>query len=219
MNFIAHFYVLNQPQNPAFVFGNVWPDFQRGFTKLYNRELKHDPKFLASDIGKGVQMHLQTDAFFHSHVLFQEAVQTLEQNFNTFGVSHNKMPFTAHILFELLIDQYLLLKNPALSSNFYAVFSENALKNLLISTSKFLGKDENDEIIRKFRSFISGNYAQYLTQDKDIVEALNAIIGKRIGVHFATEKWTGCVEKSAEACQNIIPAILLATKNEMKKHD
>lgn len=217
MNFLAHYYILPNKQNTQLVFGNLLPDMYRGFSKIYNQELKQHQGFLLSDIGKGVQYHLKTDAFFHKHILFKDSCKTIETCMQKHHLTHHLYPFTAHILFELLIDQHLIVNHKHLVDDFYNHFSTENQHLIKQNLADFLKIIEIEKIFINFKSFIGNKYALYLVKDEGIVQSLQAIIGNRIGVKFDDKLWLPCIEECKAQCVFNIDAIINITRQELRK--
>jgi len=196
MNFLAHYFLLNQNENPLTVFGNLLPDIYPNFTKFYNSILKNQSQFFHYNehIVRGINFHLATDNVFHTHLLFTENYEFAKIQLNNIGV--NKKAYAiAHILVELLIDRQILLNNKQVAISFY----DKLIQVDLESVTDFLKIDSNSDnfqlFLVNFISFIKNRYAFKLNDIENIPIALENILQNRIdfNTNFNNKEFTNVV--------------------------
>lgn len=91
--------------------GAMLPDLWR----MADRRMRARPRLagdapdpVADELLKGVEHHLEVDAWFHDHPAFLDGERELTQRFRAAGVGATKMGLFAHIAWELCLDGALL---------------------------------------------------------------------------------------------------------------
>lgn len=216
MNFIAHYAVSQHQENPLFTFGCLLPDLYRGFTKDYHKFTK----FIEPNnnlIFEGIKFHIATDKVFHNHPFFIAENKRLSKEIHQNNLAHKYSYIISHVLFELLLDQYLLTKNPTIHTHFYATL--NHIDNAILTQKLlfFYDNDTTNKIIRIFKSFKTEEYAQFLADAKGIVSSLHHILGTKFDINFDTHKWKSFVEQNMEkynsSFENFLNEIKLKLNN------
>lgn len=217
MNFLSHYYLLENKQNPDQVLGNLIPDLMRGFTKIYNKKIKNNNDFIENDLIKGINFHLKTDKIFHQHPYFIEKNKLIKNYIFDLKLPSHKYYLTTHILSELIIDQYLINTQPELGIQFYQSLRISLKKSFTNKLNSILDLNDNSKILLNFKSFIKKEYAFELSKTQGIQFAMNQIIGHKIGIDFKKNNWAQLIEQSSKDFEKDMPFFLtninLALKN------
>lgn len=214
MNFIAHYAVSQLQENPLFTFGCLLPDLYRGFTKDYHHLIKIR-KPSNNFIFDGIKFHIATDKIFHTHPFFITENKNLSKAIQQNNLANKYSYIISHVLFELLLDRYLLNKNYALHKKFYTTLNQIEIYTLTQNLLFFYDNDTSNKIIRIFKSFKTEEYAQYLTDVKGIVSSLHHILGTKFAVSFDTDKWAPFIEQNIEKFNSSFENFLNEIKSEL----
>jgi len=134
MNFLAHDCVLGTGLPPLAHVGATLPDLwplvsTRPLPLLVLRRLRARTDPEAAALAYGIAHHMHVDAVFHGHPVFaarvDEAAGHLEAHL---GDTPRHPELAAHVLVEMLLDHWLLERDPALVDVFYARFSDAACR-------------------------------------------------------------------------------------------
>ena len=156
MNFLSHYYLLPEKDNADNVLGNLLPDLMRGFTKIYKQEIKPNPVLQGSAILDGINYHLLTDAIFHEEDFFLKNCDAIKDNLNQKSIAPSRNFIVAHVMVELLIDQYLMEQEPSLADNFYESLNICSQNNLDEKLNITLNRQNSSKIISIFKGFTEG---------------------------------------------------------------
>lgn len=212
MNFLSHYYLLESKNNTAKVVGNLLPDLMRGFTKIYRQEIKTNQDMINKDLMDGIHFHLLVDKLFHKHDFFLIHCEYIKALITRKNLESNKSFIVAHVMLELIIDQYLMEKEIALADNFYLEL-ERAIQKGTLETLKFtLLRQNSSEIMRIFKSFIEHRYAYRIQDAKGLSEALQHIVGNRISVNFRLLEWHEAIEEASITVKAGLPDFLKELK-------
>ena len=216
MNFLSHYYLLPEKDNTDKVVGNLLPDLIRGFTKIYHKELKDNPQLQGSDILEGIHYHMLTDAVFHEHDFFLENCEWIKSNIKTQQLPKNRSFIVAHVMVELIIDQYLMEKESHLAPSFYHSLNDSATQDLNEKLNITLNRQNSSKIISIFKGFTESKYAYILQSDEGLTKALYQIIGKRIGENFESPLWQELVKEARMQMNEGLPTFLKNLKEALK---
>jgi len=122
MNYLSHYYILREYDEPAFALGKIIPDLLRVFgpqhkiRKARNIEAPHGP---GEWMMKGAFVHLESDRLFHCSDYFETESQHLKEAIRAGSSIRKYSYFYAHIFLEMLLDRLLVKKYPELGLRFY----------------------------------------------------------------------------------------------------
>ncbi len=122
MNYLSHYYILKEVDEPAFTLGKVLPDLMRSYGPAHKIRKATDipsPQNAAEWMRKGVFVHLQTDRLFHNSDFFKQESTRIRDDILQRIENQRHAYFYAHILLELLLDRLLLSEFPSLADRFY----------------------------------------------------------------------------------------------------
>jgi acyl carrier protein phosphodiesterase len=147
MNYLTHFYFNTQQPvynsvSEYFHFGVVFPDI----LSVYDRSLRfhsEDASGLPDDFWMGIRNHLQMDIFFHKSEFFKTSYEQIRRHLTAaIPLQLDIRPFfLAHVIVEILLDHYLLNKNPDLALKFYSQLLKCDVKQIVTSTEKHFSLD------------------------------------------------------------------------------
>jgi tetratricopeptide (TPR) repeat protein len=216
MNFLSHYYLLPEKANSDMVIGNLLPDLMRGFTKVYRKEIKNNPSIQGTEILAGIHYHLQTDALFHEQDFFINHCQNIKAEIQRKQLPQTRSFIVAHVMVELLIDQYLMEEEDKLAPLFYQTLENSNNNNLQEKLNITLNRQNSSKIITSFKGFIESKHAYTLQSDDGIVNALYHIIGKRIGENFKSPYWLAIVKEAKGQIKEDLPNFLQNLKEALR---
>ena len=158
MNYLTHFYfntkqAVYDSASPDFHFGVAFPDI----LSVYDRSLRfhsEDAKGLPDDFWMGIQNHLQMDAFFHKSEFFKTSYEEIRRHL-TAAIPHQldiRPFFLAHVIMEILLDHYLLNREPDLARKFYTQLHKCDIKLIVAATEEHFAQNMNGlgDLLNKF---------------------------------------------------------------------
>ncbi len=179
MNFISH-YKIDQERETNFCLGTVLPDLMRvplpklklfGASKNMITNSKEEELLL-----KGMRKHFEVDKYFHNSEFMKIHTSTLKRDFLKNSLEKNgiKLFFVTHILCEMLLDRVLLLNEPNLGNNFYAMLESSKPSDV----SRLLNKNsmyDAKKFTQFFEQFRSARYLFSYLEIEGLFYALNRI--------------------------------------------
>ncbi|MCG8571646.1 MAG: hypothetical protein MJB14_16040 [Spirochaetes bacterium] len=156
MNFLSHYYLHADPKDNFFTVGLTLPDI----IGIHSRKVRMNRRFInhmdKSHLSKhhhallaGMLIHFEIDSWFHRTPFFLNHLTTLANQFHQI-TGKNITQFHAHILLEILVDRFLLVKNPDIAEHFYQSY-----KNLDFSETLPLFKEMKTFDVNKYLDFVS----------------------------------------------------------------
>ncbi len=182
MNFLSHFY-FDRNQSPEFVLGIAFPDMIGDFSKDYNRafkniELTNSFSKPAIDLILGVHKHYKLDAIFHNAPLFHKHCTLLKEELQNSPIK-DKMPrlfIVVHILVELLLDRYLIMKNTSLIDDYYRKIEQADLTIINeVYTAIPALNHRLDFVLKRINQFKEFEFLRLYSEKKNILIALQKI--------------------------------------------
>ena len=154
MHFLSHYYTELPNENPLLVAALSIPDLTRGFTRVYNSNLKKQlppEQEGLKKIHEGIVQHYAGDFWFHKSPLFKEHISLAMEQFLKQKLSREKLRLSviAHLAVELMLDRQIVLANEELCNRYYMLIEHAdeklirqyfALHSLPIAGEDFLSK-------------------------------------------------------------------------------
>lgn len=132
MNFFSHDAILPDGAHPLMRVGSALPDL---WSRLPKRPipirllpaLRADGSEEAHAVAAGIESHLAADRVFHIHPEFVARMARVEAEIAPFwpGLRHGDL--AAHILVEMMLDRWLMLRDGDRLSRYYACFTPDAI--------------------------------------------------------------------------------------------
>lgn len=193
MNFLSHYFVEGQPEEPLFASALLVPDLVSGFTKVYNQHIRKNtmPLPVALQwVNEGIVHHYVADRKFHNSRYFTHACQVALQEMLQAGLNRNQLRLSvlAHLAVELLLDRALLLQQPESCDRLYAVV-EKADEELLQAYFNWHGLEhKNTVFLDRFRFFKHRKYIYLFSELKNLVLGMERIYKQATGVAFTDDE-------------------------------
>lgn len=184
MNFIAHYYPGSHIPSPEFHLGLVLPDMVRISNKTLRLKPIAEPlTLLESPMQVGMNLHFDSDHFFHNTEFFKQGSTRLTELARSFPFQQiTRSSFIGHILLELLLDRWLLIHQPAQGHSFYKSLSE---VNPIVLSDLF-NSQEKQPHLSDFKSFlgkfIGYRYLLLYPKDDELAYALTRIYFRATGL-------------------------------------
>ena len=182
MHFLSHYYTELPSNNPLFVVALGIPDLTPHFAKAYNSKLKHaafEPEHELTAIHWGIQRHFAGDAKFHSNPLFMQQVHEAVSSMVNEGMNrqHLRLSVIAHLALEMLIDRQIIIQQPHVCNEYYALIGK-ADETVLHSYFIHFGLERERSIFSERFAFFRQRQFLFLFHDlENIVFGLNSIYG------------------------------------------
>ena len=191
MNFFAHYCLQNTGDAP-YDFGLLVPDMLQ--LARYPSALLHVRERMRSESSdsrlyacmEGMCAHYAADAAFHRSALFSEGLSRIKSCASDRGIRMS--PLASHVLFELLLDHFLLTQHQADIDDMYAELSDVSVVTLADGICSVIGSP-SDSLRSFFRRFMDRRYVRELA---DIVGVLDTL--QRICANFDAVPFTGNAE-------------------------
>jgi len=213
MNFTAHFFTLNK-ENPYIILGSILPDLVNDFSKIYNYSIEN--KFVAKLktnklLIQGIELHLKADDIFHKHLLFEEMQKTTKSILKEeIGNSVKRKYVIAHVLVELLIDQYIINNNKEILNNLYSKLEKIKIEKVN-SFFKTINIEENtSHFQRNFTSFMEFKFLNRLKENEGVIFTLDRVFSKKLNYNFLEneKQWDLALERIKPKIEKSILEIL-----------
>ncbi len=215
MNFLSHFYLLSKKHSSDLVVGNLLPDVIRGFSKLYNHHIRNKNIDYSNSFLSGIKFHIEADKLFHNSIFFKRNTFAFRNISETLDLNISKEFIVSHVLLELLIDRFIDSRDENLTKMFYTILNQSSMQHIEREVSA-LNIPSPKKIVDNLHNFIKKEYAYMLRTEKGVLEAMNAIIGNRIGLKFEGDKWTQAIILYQNELNQSIPSYLTELKEELE---
>ncbi|HBD93858.1 MAG: hypothetical protein A2015_11575 [Spirochaetes bacterium GWF1_31_7] len=164
MNFLSHYYLDRIKNNHYYNAGLTLPDllgFHKGRIRLTEKTILQLQNLnMNNDLLNGMRAHLKLDKKFHTSDFFKKNTLLLQSMFEA-NTQHNLSHFNCHIILEMLIDKFILHRNPEIAKEFYEVYSHidfNVITSTFISLNDFNKQNMFDLLTRFSQSSYIGEY-------------------------------------------------------------
>jgi hypothetical protein len=137
MNFLSHYYLHRIPDDNDFTVGLTAPDLLgfhservRVTEKYLTEALENSDDSETKSCIRGMLIHLKVDKWFHGSGFFREKTVFLKDRYVEV-TGHDDIPHHfCHILLEILLDRFLLVKDGMLADEFYASYKKFDFKKI-----------------------------------------------------------------------------------------
>lgn len=161
MNFLAHDVVLPSSAPAELRVAAAVPDLWVFIPKRpipaairANPRASEDP--LARTVIRGVDAHLRADATFHRLPEFLRRVDWLEAQMGALWPSLGNAELGAHLMVEMLLDRWLMCREPGLVENYYASFLPAHIQ--LVCTQVATEPESQQALVRVVETFASSRF-------------------------------------------------------------
>ncbi len=190
MNFLSHYYLHLDKKDNYYTVGLTMPDVL-GFLST---RIRITANFLKSNYAKeknnniksfisGMYVHILIDRWFHSLGFFKENIFFIQDFFRKYNKNESELSdFYSHIILEILIDRFLLIKYPTIVDDFYISYKNFNFNEVLELFSGFSDFDPSE-----FLSFAIGiansSFLREYVDDDSIMSILKRV-SNRINIPF-----------------------------------
>lgn len=158
MNFLSHYFIHHQIDQPYFNLGLILPDLARGAIKKYH-EIGEEFPASYHQLLAGCFTHLADDKKFHGSHFFEKGttvcLDAIKLNSDLSQI--NRKWFLGHILFEMLMDRLLVKHYPGIGKQFYADL-QKVNPEILGGFLQLQGVTETERMLRMFHYFRQSAY-------------------------------------------------------------
>lgn len=183
MNYISHFYVSHSYHDQVRL-AALFPDIFPKFSFLHNTYFKKFDHSRLSDIElnywKGIEVHYADDANFHTMDSFNHFNRRIEELLEQSSLKASKRKFLiSHILFELILDHWILNQEPTIVSQIYKILEKLPPDSI----ENFIRKIIQDEsqirpLMDSYQRFVERRFLNFYSEESNLVKALHRVTGK-----------------------------------------
>ncbi|MGB1316045.1 MAG: hypothetical protein ACPG4Y_08490 [Chitinophagales bacterium] len=191
MNFLSHFYTANKTISPYELLGVILPDLTKDFSRTYNKEVaeQYFPKQKELiEMKAGVELHIKGDDLFHNHPLFLKheafAKTILKEKI---ALKAKRKYIIAHVIVELLIDQYILNKDEQVVIDFYNRLDLVNLETANTFFEEINISEEASHFKNNFSFFRERKFLNRLKENKGVIFTLDKVFGKLFATDFENQ--------------------------------
>lgn len=180
MNYLSHYFLHKDITDNYFTVGLSLPDLISIF--FYKSNFSH--LFLERQLNKGISkenealitgmlMHFYVDKWFHSSNFFCNSLGLIEGCFKK-TVNKPVHQFIFHVILEIVIDRYLLLKYPGIDAGFFKVYQQINVESILPVFSS-LNEFEVEKFVDCVERFSNRNFLQEYIKPANTLQLLTRI--------------------------------------------
>lgn len=184
MNILSHAFVARTIDDDQYLFGTSLPDI----LSMYNRKLRIDQalNYLQNsanmaNISAGINNHITADCSFHTSEFFRQGQYNIRIQLEPITQIPVKRFFLAHILFEMLLDRYLIKLFPSFLVRYYQIYTPNFCQQIASTITTCYQIPDNSFHLFLNRFVESRFLYSYLEMDQLVLRAARVIMntGKR----------------------------------------
>jgi hypothetical protein len=184
LNFLSHYFASSEYSENVRI-ATLLPDIFPKFSYLHNVYFKHYDtsklNALELEFWRGIEVHYADDARFHSMASFQQFTKVIDDELkNDVVLAGIKRKFLiGHILYELLIDHWVISKQPEITTKIYQQFEAlppDSIQNFL---TKIIADSKKIELLlQAFERFQERRFLAFYADETNLVKALHRVTGK-----------------------------------------
>lgn len=210
VNYFAHYFFDQQPQNVHYNFGLLAPDLLRNYSKnQYSKSAIHQSCLRDDEFSKGMCQHLKRDQYFHDseffHCVYNEIHSDAQKAFQASAIP--RFWFGTHVMIEMILDSVLIELHSDILHQMYLDI-EASMYN--ISTHlKIVAHQNQQQFTSGMDSFLQSRFLFKYKSD-GLIYGLNRVY-RQVGAD--TEDW----QKSAPLIQlsDSIKKLILLNLNKL----
>lgn len=201
MNFLAHFYTANSNIEAYKLLGVILPDVVRDFSKIHNHKIENDFSSEVLEINQmlaGINLHLKGDKAFHNHSIFLELEAQAKKSLKAQTKITVKRKFIiAHVLVELMLDQYIINNSPEKLDSFYKTLNNIELNRANLFFEALNTTEDVSHFKRNFSHFLEIKFLYHLKENEGVIFTLNKVFGTIFDYDFIAQQelWNEIIEK------------------------
>lgn len=223
MNFLAHYHTTNKNITPYKLLGVILPDLAKDFSRIYNKNIEQgfvSDSAHISEMLSGIKLHIKGDDLFHKHPIFKKnemhAKVVLEMESE---ISVKRKFVIAHVLVELLIDQYIIINYPEELDNFYAILDEIDIEKANELFQSLDVKEEKSHFVNNFSFFRERKFIYNLKENKGVLFTLDKVFGTIFDYNFLENNyiWMDVIENIKFNLEKELPLLLEELKEQLNE--
>lgn len=193
MNFLSHYYLDSTHPSPYHKLGILLPDLISGFNQKMRKAVHiHQGSGITEhqQLFKGISKHYSVDKKFHNSPHFEEATHTIKEALLKAELPnlHYRTYFLAHVLYEMLLDRYLMTQHDGLLRQFYEELKQPN-DELIRQYFVIIGKEQYvAEFFVIFDRFRSSEFLFYYLDNEKFAEALLRVYSRVYPVNVGGEE-------------------------------
>lgn len=193
MHFLSHYYTEPEKNSPLFAAGLIIPDLTPGFSKIYNSVVSKMEEPLPpplQDVHRGILRHYAGDKWFHASEAFHRSENRAMHFFIEAGLDRSRLRLSviAHLAVEMLIDRQLVLEQPEICFEFYALVEkadEKQIENYFNTLQQPLAKQH---FFHTFNFFKQKRFLLLFTELENVLFGLNKVYSLATKTVFTEEE-------------------------------
>lgn len=197
------------------------PDMVKDFSRIYNKRIEDEfiPTINSNkEILLGIENHIKADDIFHKHILFEQMQEIAKTEMkNEFGTKVKRQFVLAHVLIEIMIDQYVINNNETILDLFYNELSKIDVSKANLFFENLKVDEETSHFKRNFTNFIRLKFLFRLKENEGVIFTLNKVFSKRLNYDFLEdiEKWNVVLNNIKESIEKDIPILIEDVKMKL----
>lgn len=221
MNFLAHYHTTKPDIEAYKLLGVLLPDMVKNFTKLYNHQIENDFSSNVKEIQQmleGIKLHMKGDDCFHNHSIFLD----LESRAKDILVAQEEISvqrkfIIAHVLVELMIDQYIVNNHPKSVDLLYEKLETVDMNSANLFFEALNTSENVTHFKQNFSNFMRIKFLYKLKENEGLIFTLNIVFGKLLDYDFMVQKelWNDIIEKIKENLSLQTPVLLDELKTKL----
>lgn len=223
MNFLAHFHTTNKDIAPYKLLGVILPDVARDFSRIHNKKLEDDfhtelPYIL--DMLAGIKLHIKGDDLFHNHRLFKANELIAKEILDADKAITVKRKFViAHVIIELMIDQYIMNNNPGELELFYNKLDEVNISKANEFFQILNVEEDKSHFLNNFNHFRERQFLYHLKEDEGVIMTLDKVFGTIFAYNFVENKalWMKAIKEIKVNLHKDLPILLEELKANLNE--
>lgn len=220
MNFLSHDFILPRGSGPLTRIGSALPDLwarvpRRPLPLVVMRRLQASDDDEAKALRVGIDSHLRSDASFHGHAEFHRRNAWLAPRLARAWPGLKHPALAAHVLVEMLLDSWLIDRDPDRLDRYYACFSSDNIR----SAARWSADDDDmaDGVVALLVRFSSPGFLRDYRRAQGVASRFARTIAFTSfgrGTQAPEDRLTVLVRESAAALADGSDALLEDVRNE-----
>jgi len=205
MNYLAHGYRFLD--RPRFLAGTALPDWLAAADRR-SRLRRSAVEGIEGELAAGVRRHMADDEWFHSTEAFQRCEADLTEMVRS---ANNDEPrqrswFFGHVLVEMLLDAWLIDREPTLLSAYYAALSELDFAAIRTECAPWLSQPP-ERLAWFMDAFMKWRFLEGYRTDEGLLARLNGV-ARRVGLPSLSPRTLTLIPQARTLIYDRAPALL-----------
>ncbi|MEL6651188.1 MAG: hypothetical protein AAFQ87_10335 [Bacteroidota bacterium] len=190
MNFLSHYYLDRDVDNPYFTVGVSTPDLVSIFNRRVRLKANNMPDIKSGEVSpeqvafyNGILQHFEADRIFHTSDFFKEETELISRRLTTiFGAERiSRGFFVAHVFLEILLDKILIEHDRSLADTYYRHLNEVGVARSAELT-QWAVQQQIPRYLGFFERFVDRQYLYHYADWQEVIIVLRRIL-MRVSIH------------------------------------